>query len=37
MDEVDGAATATLNGDRPAFDPGYHRGDAYAFECERVR
>jgi len=36
MDEVNGAGTATLNGDRLTFDLRYHRGDAYAFECERA-
>lgn len=36
MDEVNGAGTATLNGDQLTFELRYHRGDEYTFECERM-
>jgi hypothetical protein len=35
MDEVNGAATATLTGDRMLFTLRYHLGDDFTFECER--
>lgn len=34
MDEVNGAATAVLEGDRLIFKLMYHQGDEYTFECE---
>jgi len=37
MDPVNGAGTLTLNGDHLTFVLMYHRGDDYAFECERQR
>lgn len=37
MDEVNGAGTITLNGDRLEFTLMYHQGDDYTFECERHR
>jgi hypothetical protein len=36
MDEVNGAATATLQGDRLILTLRYHQGDEYTFECERA-
>lgn len=35
MDEVSGAGTITLNGDRLTFTLMYHQGDDYTFECVR--
>jgi hypothetical protein len=35
MDEVNGAGTITLNGDRLEFTLMYHQGDDYTFECVR--
>ncbi len=35
MDEVNGAGTITLNGDRLMFTLMYHQGDDYTFECVR--
>lgn len=35
MDEVNGAGTITINGDRMIFTLMYHLGDDYMFECER--
>ncbi len=35
MDEVNGAGTITLKGDRLEFTLRYHEGDDYAFECVR--
>ena len=35
MEEVDGAGTITLNGDRLTFTLMYHDGDDFTFECER--
>ena len=35
MEEVDGAGTITLNGDRLTFTLMYHEGDDFTFECER--
>jgi hypothetical protein len=35
LDEVDGAATATLNGDRMTFRLMYHLGDEWTYECVR--
>ncbi len=35
MEEVDGAGTITLNGDRLTFTLMYHGGDDFTFECER--
>ena len=37
MDEVNGAGTITLNGDRLTFTLLYHQGDNFTFECERHR
>ncbi len=37
MDEVTGAGTLTLNGDRLEFTLMYHQGDDYTFECVRRR
>ncbi len=37
MDEVSGAGTITLNGDRLTFTLLYHQGDDFTFECERHR
>ncbi len=37
MDEVNGAGTLTLNGDRLEFTLKYHQGDDYTFECVRRR
>lgn len=36
IDEMNGAGTATLNGDQLTFELRYHRGDEYTFECERM-
>lgn len=36
LDEVNGAATATLDGDRLILKLKYHQGDEYTFECERA-
>ena len=35
MEEVDGAGTITLNGDRLTFTLMYHGGDDFTFECAR--
>ena len=35
MDEVDGAGTLVLHGDRLTFTLMYHQGDDFTFECER--
>jgi len=35
MDEVSGAGTATVEGDRLTFTLMYHGGDEFIFECER--
>lgn len=35
MDDVSGAAMATLKGERLIFKLMYHHGDDYTFECER--
>ncbi len=35
MDPVDGAGTATIEGDRMVFTLMYHQGDDYTFECKR--
>ncbi len=35
MEEVSGAGTITLNGDRLTFTLMYHDGDDFTFECER--
>lgn len=37
MDEINGAGTATLDGDRLTFELRYHQGDEYTFECERMQ
>jgi len=37
MDEVDGAGTIALAGERLLFTLVYHRGDEFSFECERRR
>jgi hypothetical protein len=37
MDEVNGAGTITLNGDRLEFTLMYHQGDDYTFACVRRR
>ncbi|MBI3971222.1 MAG: hypothetical protein HY332_08025 [Chloroflexi bacterium] len=36
LDEVNGAGTATLEGDRLIFKLMYHQGDDYTFECTRM-
>ena len=36
MDEVNGAATATLQGNQLIFTLRYHQGDEFTFECERA-
>jgi hypothetical protein len=36
-DQVNGAGTATLKGDRLIFTLMYHHGDDFSFECERDR
>jgi hypothetical protein len=35
MEPVNGAATATPDGERLLFTLMYHQGDDYTFECER--
>jgi hypothetical protein len=35
MDQVSGAGTATVEGDRLTFALMYHMGDNFTFECER--
>jgi hypothetical protein len=35
MEEVNGAGTATLEGDRLTFTLDYHHGDEWTFDCER--
>ena len=35
LEEVNGAGTVTLQGDRLKFTLMYHQGDTWTFECER--
>jgi hypothetical protein len=37
MDEVNGAGTITVNGERLEFTLMYHHGDDYTFECVRQK
>jgi hypothetical protein len=37
MEEVHGAGTATVAGDRLTFTLDYHYGDEWTFECEREK